>query len=136
MRTVFLAAALLVATGAVAGAQTSLDQKTPGIVRGIGGVNSSGQNGEFAVYRGSNSVVVNMRETRGKTEAVTIERAFACGSSPRVAFASLGTLHNGNLNVTTPLTLDRLLSGNYNVVVHESTLHSRSVACGHIYLQS
>jgi len=133
MRTFLLAAAFLATTGALAGAQTSLDQKTPGIVRGIQGENASGQNGEFAIYRGSNSVVVNMRETRGKTEAVTIERAFACGRSS-VSFASLGTLHNGNLKVTTPLALDRLLSGNYNVVVHDSTSGSRSVACGHIYL--
>ena len=134
MRTFFLAAALLAAAGAPAVAQTSLDQKAPGIARGIGAQNSSGQNGEFAIYRGSNTVVVTMQGTGSRPESVTIERGFACRATAGAAVASLGSLRNGRLQAAAPMALGHLLSGNYNVVVHNNTPGSRSVACGHIYL--
>jgi hypothetical protein len=134
MRNVILTAALLLAAGATANAQTSLDQKTPGIVRGIQAQNSSGQNGELGIYRTSNQVVVTMNATNGKAEVVTIERGSSCGDAKRANVVSLGALHNGRLQVKAPMPLGRLLSGNYNLVVHNNDAMSQSVACGHIYL--
>jgi hypothetical protein len=133
-RAIAFAAALFLAAGGSAVAQTSLDQQTAGIVRGIQAENSSGQNGEFAIYRGSKSVVIDMKGTRGRAEVVTIERGVACGRGSQESVASLGTLHRGHLNAMAPMSLKRLLSGSYNLVVHNNTAGSRSVACGHIYL--
>jgi len=45
----------------------------------------------------------------------------------------LGDALHGQLNATSPLPFDRLMSGNYSIVVHNNTPTSQAVACGEIY---
>lgn len=112
-------------------AQSALDQNPAGLVRGIEAQNSSGQVGE--VMDRANELTVSMRGTGGKREAVTISRGFACSDAPQPIVARLGTLSDGKLTARVPLSTSRLLSGNYDVVVHNNTATSATVACGHLY---
>jgi hypothetical protein len=128
-----LVAALLAGVTAPALAQTSLDQSLNGVVRGIGSQNTSGQVGEV-LFR-NNGLVVDMKGTGGKAEAVTINRGFQCSDQPGPVTARLGMLSNGRLAATVTISNDRLLSGNYLVVVHNNGADSRAVACGQLYRQ-
>jgi len=126
-----LVAAMLAGVTSPAFAQSSLDQNATGIVRGIESQNTSGQVGEVR-YR-SNAVEVAMNGTDSKSEAVTINRGFECSDQPGTIVARLGRLSNGKLAAAVSLTSDRLLSGNYLVVVHNNDANSRAVACGQLY---
>jgi hypothetical protein len=126
-----LVAALLAGLAAPAIAQTALDQNLNGIVRGIESQNTSGQVGEVLFQ--SNGLVVDMKGTGGKAEAVTINRGFQCSDRPGPVTARLGKLSNGRLSATSSISRDRLLSGNYLVVVHNNDANSRAVACGQLY---
>ena len=131
MRKFVLLAALLVGTIAPALAQLSPDQIPVGVVRGIEEVNSSGQVGEVVDH--SSSLAVDLKGTGGKPEAVTLNRGFDCSDQAGPLVASLGTLSNGTLSAPAPLPNDRLLSGNYDVIVHNNNPTSAPVACGHLY---
>ena len=126
-----LVAALLVGLTGPAIAQSSLDQNLTGIVRGIQSQNSSAQVGE--VLFNANNLVVDMKGTGSKAEAVTINRGFECSDQPGPVSARLGMLSNGRLAATPTISRDRLLSGNYLVVVHNNDANSRAVACGQLY---
>src|SRR5476651_2442010 len=119
-----LVAALLAGLTSPAIAQTSLDQNLSGVVRGIESQNTSGQVGE--VLFESNSLVVDMKGTGGKPEAVTINRGFQCSDQPGPVVAILGTLSNGRVSASASISRDRLLSGNYLVVVHNNGANSRA----------
>lgn len=127
-----LVVALLAGSISPALAQTSLDQSLTGVVRGIQSQNTSGQVGEV-LFR-SNGVIVDMQGTSGKPEAVTINRGFQCSDQPGPVYILLGTLSNGKLTAPVSLSSDRLLSGNYLVVVHNNNdVKSAAVACGQLY---
>lgn len=128
-----LVAALLAGVISPALAQTSLDQSLNGLVRGIGSQNTSGQVGE--VLFKDNGLIVDMKGAGNKAEAVTINRGFQCSDQPGPVTARLGTLSNGRLAATVAISNDRLLSGNYLVVVHNNDADSRAVACGQLYRQ-
>jgi hypothetical protein len=81
----------------------------------------------------ANGLVVDVKGTGGKAEAVTINRGFQCSDQPGPVSARLGTLSNGHLAATASISRDRLLSGNYLVVVHNNGANSRAVACGQLY---
>ena len=113
-------------------AQTALDQNLKGVVRGLESQNTSAQVGE--VLFNANNLVVDMKGTKGKAEAVTINRGFQCSDQPGPVFARLGMLSNGgHLTATATISRDRLLSGNYLIVVHNNSADSRAVACGQLY---
>jgi hypothetical protein len=126
-----LAAVLLAACISPAVAQSALDQSLNGVVRGIQSQNSSGQVGE--VLFSANSLTVEMQGTNGRAEMVTLNRGFQCSDNPGSVFARLGKLSNGRLTALAPIPNDRMLSGNYLVVVHNNTADSRAVACGQLY---
>jgi hypothetical protein len=126
-----LAAALLAGLASPAIAQTALDQNLNGVVRGIESQNTSAQVGE--VLFNANNLVVDMKGTGTKSETVTINRGFQCSDQPGPVSAVLGTLSNGRLTATASISRDRLLSGNYLVVVHNNSANSRAVACGQLY---
>jgi hypothetical protein len=126
-----LAAALLAGLASPAIAQTALDQNLAGVVRGIESQNTSAQVGE--VLFNANNLVVDMKGTGTKAETVTINRGFQCSDQPGPVSAVLGTLSNGRLTATASISRDRLLSGNYLVVVHNNSANSRAVACGQLY---
>jgi hypothetical protein len=131
MRKLALLAALLAGTASPVLAQLSPDQIPAGVVRGIQEETTSGQVGEVAID--ANTIRVDMKGTSGKPETVTIDREFACSAQPGNTVAVLGRLSAGNLVATAPFGNDRLLSGNYSVVVHNNTPDSARVACGHLY---
>jgi hypothetical protein len=142
LKTALLATVLAVAA-APAAAQPLLlepprftpDQLLHGIVRGLEAENSSGQVGEFVIFPRTRQIAVTLNGTAGKLEAVTINRGGACGPSAGPPVATLGTLRRGRLTAMSPLPVGRLLSGNYNVVVHNNVPSSAVVACGHVYLR-
>jgi hypothetical protein len=124
-----LAAALLAVM--VSPALAQLDQSPTGVVRGLESQNTSGQVGEVRFH--ANGVEVAMQGTGGKSEAVTINRGFQCSDQPGPVTARLGRLSNGHLSASAPMSSDRMLSGNYLVVVHNNGAMSRAVACGQLY---
>jgi hypothetical protein len=126
-----LLAAVIAGSAAPALAQIAPDQIPVGVVRGIQPLNSSAQVGELVLHAGA--VIVDLKGTHGKPEAVTINRGFDCSTAPGKLVAVLGTLTNGHLAAPAPLPADRLMSGNYLVVVHNNEPNSAPVACGHLY---
>jgi len=131
MRNFVLVAAMIAGVASPALAQVTLDQIPTGVVRGIESQNTSGQVGEV-LYR-SSGVVVEVKGTGGKPEAVTINRGFQCSDQPGPVVANLGTLSNGSLTAGVSIPRDRLMSGNYLVVVHNNDAGSAAVACGQLY---
>lgn len=132
MYRLLLAAAFLVSTTGIAAAQ--LNQSANGIVRGIQSVNASAQVGEVAIYPGRREMIVAMHGSGNPNQAITLNRGFDCADQAGPMTAMLGTVRaNGRARVASPLPPDRLLSGNYNVVVHNNGPRSRPVACGHLY---
>jgi hypothetical protein len=134
-----LALAALVAAAAVApaGAQIAPNDTGRGIQRGLTAVNSSAQTGMLTVLRvaGSPHIQITVDGSAGHPETVTLVRGRSCPealSAPNVAV--LGTLHSGHLMATSPIPFERLMSGNYTVLVRNNTPASRPVICGHIYL--
>ena len=126
-----LLTALLAGITAPALAQTSPDQTADGVVRGIQPKNSSAQVGELVLH--ANTIAVDLKGTKGKAEAVTLNRGIDCSGTPGQLVAKLGMLSNGRLSAPAPLPNDRLMSGNYLVVVHNNDPTSQPVACGHLY---
>jgi hypothetical protein len=126
-----LVAALFAGAISPALAQVALDQSPTGVVRGIESQNTSGQVGE--VWYRANGVIVDIKGTGGKPEAVTINRGFQCSDQPGPVVAQLGMLATGKLTATVAIPSDRLLSGNYLVVVHNNDAASAAVACGQLY---
>ena len=124
-------AALLAGLTSPALAQASLDQSLTGVVRGLESQNTSGQVGEVMFH--TNNLAVDVKGTGGKREAVTINRSFQCSDQPGPVVANLGMLSNGSLSAAVSISNDRLLSGNYVVVVHNNGPLSRPVACGQLY---
>lgn len=134
-----LALAALVAVAAVAPALAQIAPKDTGrgVERGLTAVNSSAQTGMVTVLRrnGGPQLQITVDGSAGHSEAVTLVRGRTCPEAlgaPNVAV--LGTLHNGHLTATSPVPFDRLMSGNYTVLVRNNTPDSRPVICGHIYL--
>lgn len=131
-----LAAALL--TTAVASAQSYPDDPGLGTERGIEQVNNSGQVGTVTLYRRTptTSVVVDLHGTEpGRVQSVRIYRGPSCddlGTSGPAYF--LHDMRDGRSVSVVKAPEDKLLSGNYNVVVFSSNkAGARATACGHLY---
>jgi hypothetical protein len=138
LKTTLIAIMLTVAAAPAAAERVTppgvpLDQLPNGIVRGIGAVNSSGQVGEFAIFPRTHVIVVRMNGASVKAEAIAINRGQTCTPVSGPLIATLGRLHQGHLQTTSPLPIGQLLSGNYNIVAHNNTPTSTPVGCGHIY---
>lgn len=133
-----LAAALL--TTAVASAQSYPDDSGAGTRLGIQQLNTSGQVGEVTLFRADPNVrvVVRMDGTQGRREAVRIYRGQSCDNVPVASGQPAYLLSNlspqGFSRTVAHASEDKLLSGNYNVVVLSSSAPgARPVACGHLY---
>jgi hypothetical protein len=70
----------------------------------------------------------------GRTQTVAIQRGKSCANvQPGIVTRSADMVH-GISRGSVPMTDDRLLSGNYVVVVYSNnTPGSRPVACGQLY---
>ena len=131
-----LAIALLATT--VASAQSYPDDPGIGTERGIEQVNNSGQVGTLTLFRRGavTRVVVDLKGTDpSRVQSVRIYRGPSCddiGTSGPAYF--LSDMRNGSSVSTVKAPEDKLLSGNYNLVVFSSnTAGARATACGHIY---
>ena len=132
------ALALALLTTTVASAQSYPDDPGLGTERGIEQVNNSGQVGAVTLYRrgAATSVVVDLKGTDpGRVQSVRIYRGKSCDefdAGGPVYF--LTDMRNGRSVSSVKAAEDKLLSGNYNVVVFSSNAKdARATACGHLY---
>jgi hypothetical protein len=139
MRRSFTVLAVLAATGL--GAGSALAQSYPGdagsgVQRGIEQMNNSGQVGTVTLFGtgAGTRAVVDLKGADDRTEPVRIYRGPSCddlGAKPQYL---LSDLHAGRSTSVVRAPIDKLLSGNYNVVVFSSNqAGARSTACGHLY---
>ena len=131
-----LAFALLATS--VASAQSYPDDPGLGTERGVEQVNNSGQVGTVTLFRrgAATRVVVDLKGTLpGRVQSVRFYRGPSCddlGTSGPAYF--LNDMRNGTSASTVKAPEDKLVSGNYNVVVFSSnTAGARATACGHLY---
>ena len=121
---------------AAAAAQSYPGDSGAGTERGIQELNNSGQVGTATLYAhgATTTVVVAIKGAGSKSESVRIYRGPSCDDIAGKPQQGLSDLHNGSSRTTVKMSQDRLLSGNYNVVLFSSTAGgARSVACGHLY---
>ena len=137
MKLIFsLVAAALLLSSAPAFAQGGVPLGA-GLQRGVESVNNSGQTGFITLFRGDDQtrVVTALEGTMaGRVQTVAIQRGKSCDSvQPGIVVRSANMVH-GMSRGSVPMTEDRLVSGNYVVVVYSNnTPGSRPVACGHLY---
>ncbi len=132
-------AAVLLGT-ATASAQSYPDDPGGGNRLGIESLNNSGQVGSITLFGGSGGAatraVVEIKGANARPEAVRIYRGQSCDdvSGGRPAYVLSNLSGGGMSRSAVRVSLDRLLSGNYNLVVFSSTAPgARPVACGHLY---
>jgi hypothetical protein len=132
------ALALALLTTTVASAQSYPDDPGLGTERGIEQVNNSGQVGTVTLFRRGavTRVVVDLKGTDpSRVQSVRIYRGPSCedlGMSGPAYF--LTDMRNGASNSTVKAPEEKLLSGNYSLVVFSSNLKgAHATACGHIY---
>jgi hypothetical protein len=125
-------------TAAAASAQSYPDDPGLGTERGVEQVNNSGQVGTVTLFRrGANSsVVVDLKGTEpGRAQSVRIYRGKSCEEfTPGPPAYFLNDMRNGRSVSSVKAPEDKLLSGNYNVVVFSSNkAGAPATACGHLY---
>jgi hypothetical protein len=131
------AALVLVLLGAAAaGAQSYPGDPGSGIERGVAEVNNSGQVGMVTLFRSgpSTRVEVALHGTGGRPQSVRIYRGASCDDlEPRPTYF-LADAKNGISHSSIGASADKLLSGNYNVVIFSNNRPgARATACGHLY---
>ncbi len=130
-----IVAALL--TTAAASAQSYPGDPGTGTERGVEQVNNSGQVGTVTLFnRGPNTrVLLELKGTEpGRAQSVRVYRGPSCDDLGNKPQYFLTDMRNGTSNSTVKAPEEKLLSGNYNVVVFSSNAHGASAtACGHLY---
>jgi hypothetical protein len=115
-------------------------------VRGIQEMNNSGQVGTISlISKGANStdLIVRLRTVPpNKREPAALYRApgDACANPPEKPALALnpvvsGTADTGAGTTIVPISRDRLLSGNYFVIVMGEESAKHYVACGHLSVE-
>jgi len=134
-----MAAATLLLTSAPAFAQVSPGGVGlgAGLQRGVMELNNSGQTGFVTLFRqgGQTRLVTALEGTLpGRIQTVAIQRGKACDAIQPGIVARSSDMAHGMSRGSVPLSEDRLLSGNYVVVVYSNnTPGGRQVACGQLY---
>lgn len=134
-----LCAAALLLSGAPAFAQAPPGGVPfgAGLQRGVMGLNNSGQSGFVTLFgAGKNTRIVTALEgTRpGRIQTVAIQRGKTCDAIQPGIVARSTDMQKGISRGTVAMSQDRLLSGNYVVVVYSNnTPAARPVACGQLY---
>ena len=132
------ALALALLTTTVASAQSYPDDPGLGTERGIEQVNNSGQVGTVTLLRRGavTRVLVDLKGTEpGRAQSLRIYRGKSCEEfDPGGPVYFLTDLRNGASVSTVKATEEKLLSGNYNLVVFSSNSKGApATACGHLY---
>lgn len=108
-----------------------------GIQRGVEELNNSGQDGYVTLFPEGNHthIVTALEGTRpGRVQTVAIQRGSDCASIQPAIIAKSTDMMHGMSRGDVPISTDRLLSGNYVVVVYsENTPGARPVACSHLF---
>jgi hypothetical protein len=140
MKTLFAAAAAaLLLTSAPA-----LAQEPPGGVpfgagtqRGVQSLNNSGQTGFVTLFHHGNvtRLVTALDGTMsGRVQMVALQRGKSCDAIAPGIIARSADMKHGMSRGEVPMSENRLLSGNYLVIVYSSTMPgARQVACGQLY---
>jgi hypothetical protein len=128
---------LLAAAPAVAQAPPGGVPLGAGLQRGVMELNNSGQTGFVTLFtRGPSTRLVTALEGTlpGRVQTVAIQRGKACDAvTPGIVVRSADMQHGISRGVV-PIAQNRLLSGNYVVVVYSNnTPGGRPVACGQLY---
>lgn len=135
-RSIGLLIAVLVAT-APASAQITPGDAGAGVQRGVEQLNTSGQAGYVTLFRRGAKTLIRTEMhgvPAGRVEAVTIHRGRDCANVDTTAVARSGDLKNGRSSGIVPISQDRLLSGNYSVLIFSNTTPgARVVACSHLF---
>lgn len=132
------AAALLLASApAIAQAPPGGVPVGAGLQRGVEELNNSGQTGFVTLFRQGNQtrMVTSLEGTLpGRVQTVAIRRGHTCDAIQPGIVARSADLRHGISRGVINMSQDRLLSGNYLVVVYSSnTPGARPVACGQLY---
>jgi hypothetical protein len=142
-------AAAFLATALPVLAQMAPGDTGAGTERGVQQLNQSGQVGTVTLFNGGGSthVVLNIHgEPAGRVESAHIHRGKGCDPGqidPKPAFP-LTNVVNGRGVSTVNVSEDRLLSGNYVVIVHAGPMEAMHgmmpskasevyMACGYLY---
>jgi hypothetical protein len=120
---------------AAASAQIAPSDTGVGAERGMEQLNTSGEVGTVTLlHRGPNASIVMLNvKSVPHAQMVAIHRAKSCDAiDPGVAY-NLGTVSSGGRSsAVVNVPVERLLSGNYSVIV-QGTNGGQYVSCGHLY---
>jgi hypothetical protein len=117
-----------------------------GVQRGVQQVDQSGQVGSVTVFNGGSStrIVLNIHgEPAGRIESAHIHRGKGCDPGqidPKPVYP-LGTISNGHGSATVNAPEDKILSGNYVVIIHAGSMEKgmmskaaeKYMSCGYLY---
>jgi hypothetical protein len=136
-RSIGLLIAATLATAVPAAAQTPPNDSGSGVQRGIMQLNQSGQTGYITLYgrSGDRTMIVTKMEgvPAGRVQALTIHRGRDCETVDPKAVARGADLKDGKSSGMVPLSQQRLLSGNYDVIIFSNTTASaKPVGCVHL----
>jgi hypothetical protein len=136
MRNLLVAAlATCALSTAAASAQSYPGDSGEGTQRGIQQLKNSGQVGIVTLFRHDTHtrIFVEMHGTGGKTELVRLMRGADCDALAATPTYILADLKNGVSRTELDISEDRLLSGNYNVIIFHSIAPGAGMAaCGHL----
>ena len=122
--------------GAAAAAQSDPADTGSGTERGVEQVNNSGQVGTVTLYRADphTRVALDLKGTDGGAQSVRLYRGPSCDDLATRPTYFLADLRGGTSRSVVAAPADKLLSGNYNVVIFSSNrVGARATACGHLY---
>ena len=117
------------------GAQVVPGDAGAGVQRGVQELNNSGQVGDITLFgRGGQTRVVLTLKGGAGSEPAHLHRGKACDQpiDPKPAYG-LANVVSGRSSTTVNATIDKLLSGNYVVIVHSASNVNHYVACGQLY---
>ena len=131
-----IAAALLTSATAFAQALPGGVPLGAGLQRGVMELNNSGQTGFVTLFNGGGAtrLVTALEGTAGRVQTVAVQRGKTCDAIRPGIVARSADMRNGVSRGTVPLSENRLLSGNYVVIVYSNNgPGARPVACGQLY---
>ena len=136
MKRIAAVVAFSLLAGAVAAAQSYPGDAGAGTERGIEQVNNSGQVGTVTLYRADphTRVALDLKGSDGRAQSVRLYRGPSCDDLATRPTYVLADLRGGTSRSIVAVGEDKLLSGNYNVVIFSSNrVGAHATACGHLY---
>jgi len=108
-----------------------------GLQRGVEAINNSGQTGFVTLFsQGKQTRLVTALEGTlpGRVQTVAVQRGKGCDRIQPGIVARSADMRHGISRGSVPMSEDRLVSGNYVVIVYSNNRPgARPVACGKLY---